>query len=114
MDNIIPPPPPLARGAFGSHTSETTSKSSAKNSTLSRINEQFQDSVWRHLLGNISDESSVIILCDFPSKLCYPNFHCQIFGLEDFNYFFQTIISQTDAEIIVITQHTLSLKNIIS
>ena len=101
----IPPPPPLAR--------TSTSSQSSKDSTLSLINKEFQDSVGRYLELSLPESSSVIILCDFPSRLHFPGFHCQIFGLEDFALFHQAVLNRQDEEVIVITQHSLSLRKIL-
>ena len=101
----IPPPPPLAR--------ISTSSQSSKDSTLSLINKEFQDSVGKYLALSLPESSSVIILCDFPSRLHFPYFHCQIFGLEDFAFFHQAVLNRQDEEVIIITQHSLSLKKIL-
>ena len=101
----IPPPPPLAR--------TSTSLQSSKDSTLSLINKEFQDSVGRYLVSSLPESSSVILLCDFPSRLHLPDFHCQIFGLDDFAFFHQAVLNRQDEEVIVITQHSLSLRKIL-
>ena len=101
----IPPPPPLAR--------ISTSSQSSKDSTLSLINKEFQDSVGRYLVSSLPDSSSVIVLCDFPSRLYLPEIHCQIFGLDDFAFFHQAVLNRHDEEVIVITQHSLSLRKIL-
>ena len=100
-----PPPPPLA--------STTTSSRSFKDSTLSLINKEFQDSVGRHLISSLPESSSLIILCDFPSRLNLPYFHCQIFGLDDFAFFNQAVFNRQEETVIVITQHSLSLRKIL-
>ena len=101
----IPPPPSLAR--------ISTSSQSSKDSTLSLINKEFQDSVGRYLVSSLPDSSSVIVLCDFPSRLYLPEIHCQIFGLDDFAFFHQAVLNRHDEEVIVITQHSLSLRKIL-
>ena len=101
----IPPPPPLAK--------ISTSSQSSKDSTLSLINKEFQDSVGRYLVSSLPDSSSVIVLCDFPSRLHLPEIHCQIFGLDDFAFFHQAVLNRHDEEVIVITQHSLSLRRIL-
>ena len=100
-----PPPPPLA--------STTTSSRSFKDSTLSLINKEFQDSVGRHLISSLPESSSLIILCDFPSRLNLPYSHCQIFGLDDFAFFNQAVFNRQEETVIVITQHSLSLRKIL-
>ena len=55
----------------------------------------------------------MIIVCDFPSRLHFPYFHCQIFGLEVFSFFHQAVLNRQDEEVIVITQHSLSLRKIL-
>ena len=99
------PPPPLA--------STTTSSRSFKDSTLSLTNKEFQDSVGRHLISSLPESSSLIILCDFPSRLNLPYFHCQIFGLDDFAFFNQAVFNRQEETVIVITQHSLSLRKIL-
>ena len=98
----VPPPPPLAR--------ISTSSQSSKDSTLSLINKEFQDSVGRYLVSSLPESSSVIVLCDFPSRLHLPDIHCQIFGLDDFAFFHQAVLNRHDEEVIVITQHSKSLQ----
>ena len=101
----IPPPPPLAR--------ISTSSQSSKDSTLSLINKEFQDSVGNYLASSLPESSSVIVLCDFPSRLHLPDIHCQIFGLDDFAFFHQAVLNRHDDEVIVITQHSKSLQKIL-
>ena len=101
----IPPPPPLAR--------ISTSSQSSKDSTLSLINKEFQDSVGKYLVSSLPESSSVIVLCDFPSRLHLPDIHCQIFGLDDFAFFHQAVLNRHDDEVIVITQHSKSLQKIL-
>ena len=101
----IPPPPPLAR--------ISTSSQSSKDSTLSLINKEFQDSVGKYLVSSLPESSSVIVLCDFPSRLHLPDIQCQIFGLDDFAFFHQAVLNRHDDEVIVITQHSKSLQKIL-
>ena len=92
---------------------QSTSSQSSKDSTLSLINKEFGDSVEKHLISSLPESSSVIILCDFPSRLHFPNFYCQIFGLEDFAFFHHAVLNRQEEKIIILTQHSLSLKKIL-
>ena len=94
-------------------SSKSTSSQPSKDTTLSLINKTFQDSVEKHLISSLPESSSVIILCDFPSRLKFPNFHCQIFGLEDFAFFHHAVLNRQDDKIIILTQHSLSLRKIL-
>ena len=92
---------------------KSTSSQSSKDSTLSLINKEFQDSVEKYLISSLPESSSVIILCDFPSRLHFPNFYCQIFGLEDFAFFHHAVLNRQEEKIIILTQHSLSLRKIL-
>ena len=94
-------------------SSKSTSSQSSKDSTLSLINKEFQDSVEKYLISSLPESSSVIILCDFPSRLHFPNFYCQIFGLEDFAFFHHAVLNRQEGKIIILTQHSLSLRKIL-
>ena len=105
VQRSIPPPPPSSK--------ISTSSQSSKDSTLSLINKEFQDSVGKYLVSSLPESSSVIVLCDFPSRLHLPDIHCQIFGLDDFAFFHQAVLNRHDDEVIVITQNSKSLQEIL-
>ena len=84
-----------------------------KLSPLQIINELFQSEVWQYLCDHTSDDTNMILLCDFPSKISKPSFHCQIYGLDDFQYFLQATSLNAEHDIVVSTQHSATLKRIL-
>lgn len=85
----------------------------SKLSSLEIINDLFQVEVWQYLCDHTSDDANVILLCDFPSKVFKPSFHCQIYGLDDFHYFVQATALNGEHDIVVSTQHSATLKKIL-
>ena len=109
--SIIPPPPPLQRVPGAESSSRPYELS--KDTNLSKINHAFQEKATIAIPINFLKAESLIILCDFPSKI--PDFgkRSQVFALDDLSYFLDAAISDYSSNIIIITQQFPTLRKIL-
>ena len=107
----IPPPPPLQRVPGAESSSRPHELSNDTN--LSKINHAFQEKATIAIPINFLKAESLIILCDFPSKI--PDFgkRSQVFALDDLSYFLDAAISDYSSNIIIITQQFPTLRKIL-
>ena len=104
---MIPAPPPLQG------VPRATSQEHSNDTNLSKINNAFQEKATIYLPVNFLKASSLIILCDFPSKIPDFGIRSQIFALDDLAYFFNAAITDSAAEIIIITQQFSTLRKLL-
>ena len=90
-----------------------TPPDNSNNTNLYKINNAFQDKAIIYIPINFIKASSLIILCDFPSRIPDFGIRSQIFGLGDLSYFFNAAITDCPAEIIIITQQFSTLKKLL-
>ena len=105
--NIIPPPPPPQRN------SQTNLPEPSNDTNLARINNAFQDKTITHIPVNFYKSPSLIILCDFPSRIPDFGIRSQVFALDDLSYFLNATLNDSTAEIIVTTQQFSILRNLL-
>ena len=105
--NIIPPPPPLQRVA------QANSPERSNDTNLAKINNAFQDETIIHIPINFYKSPSLIILCDFPSRIPDFGIRSQVFALDDLSYFLNATLNDSTAEIIVTTQQFSILRNLL-
>ncbi len=101
------PPPPLQRVA------RANSPDRSNDTNLSKINNAFQDKAIIYIPINFFKSSSLIILCDFPSRIPDFGLRSQIFALDDLSYFYNAAITDSRSEIIIITQQFSTLKKLL-
>ena len=85
FSNMIPPPPPLRRVA------RANSPDRSNDTNLAKINNAFQDEATIHIPINFFKSSSLIILCDFPSRIPDFGLRSQVFALDDLSYFYKIV-----------------------
>ena len=105
--NIFPPPPPLQR------ISQANFPEPSYDTNLARINNSFQDKTIIHIPINFHKSPSLIILCDFPSRIPDFGIRSQVFALDDLSYFLNATLNDSTAEIIVTTQQFSILRNLL-
>ena len=105
--NIIPPPPPPQR------ISQANFLEPSNDTNLARINNAFQDKTITHIPINFYKSPSLIILCDFPSRIPDLGIRSQVFALDDLSYFLNATLNDSTAEIIVTTQQFSILRNLL-
>ena len=105
--NIIPPPPPPQR------ISQANFLEPSNDTNLARINNAFQDKTITHIPINFYKSPSLIILCDFPSRIPDFGIRSQVFALDDLSYFLNATLNDSTAEIIVTTQQFSILRNLL-
>ena len=105
--NIFPPPPPLQR------ISQANFPEPSYDTNLARINNAFQDKTIIHIPINFHKSPSLIILCDFPSRIPDFGIRSQVFALDDLSYFLNATLNDSTAEIIVTTQQFSILRNLL-
>ena len=104
---MIPAPPPLQR------VPRATSQEHSNDTNLSKINNAFQEKATIYFSPFFLKASSLIILCDFPSKIPDFGIRSQIFALDDLAYFFNAAITDSAAEIIIIAQQFSTLRKLL-
>ena len=105
--NMIPPPPPLRRVA------RANSPDRSNDTNLAKINKAFQDETIIRIPINFFKSSSLITLCDFPSRIPDFGLRSQVFALDDLSYFLNATLNDSTAEIIVTTQQFSILRKLL-
>ena len=104
---MIPPPPPLRRVA------RANSPDRSNDTNLAMINNAFQDEATIHIPINFFKSSSLVILCDFPSGIPDFGLRSQVFALDDLSYFYNAVLNDSNAEILVTTQQFSTLRKLL-